>query len=415
VRWFRLGHWVRSGLWFIPVSCIAGGVLLSFGTIALDRASNYALIPQTFTGDAQSALQILSTVAASMVTLTALVLTVVLVVVQLANGQYGPRVVRTFLHDKPSQFAIGVFVATFAHAMLAMREVHGDTVPGLAIVVAYVLIIVSIVVLILYVHHIGQSLRISSIIDSVGDDTVRLVERFEPAGSEAGPPPGTVCVERSGVLFAVDEAALVEAARDADVVLEVVPAIGDFVPIDGVLLRVRGPTAHVDVERLRRAVVLGRDRTLDRDAAYGIRMLVDVALHALSENVDPTTAVQVIDRLHDVLRRLAHRELPAAEHHDEHGSLRLVMRRVSWDGYVDLAFAEIVHFGAESAQVQRRALAALDDLRAWVGDDRRGALERQRERLLDHAGRIIPDDQGIGSGDDLVVTGTPSRVPPAGG
>lgn len=404
MRWFRLGHWVRSGLWFIPVSCVAGGVLLSFGTIALDRASNYALIPHTFTGDAQSALQILSTIAASMVTLTALVLTVVLVVVQLANGQYGPRVVRTFLHDKPSQFAIGAFVATFAHAMLAMREVHGDTVPGLAIVVAYLLIIVSIVVLILYVHHIGQSLRISSIIDSVGDDTVRLAERFEPAGPRTEPAPGTVCVERSGVVFAVDERVLVEAAREADVVVEVVPAVGDFVPIDGVLLRVHGSTTDVDTGRMRHAIVLGRERTLDSDAAYGMRMLVDVALHALSENVDPTTAVQVIDRLHDVLRRLAGRALPGAERYDEQGALRLVMRRVSWDGYVDLAFEEIVHFGVDSAQVRRRLLAAFDDLSACVDDDRRPALERQREHLLDRAGgRIVADDQGIGSGDDLVV------------
>jgi uncharacterized membrane protein len=195
------------------VSCVAGGVLLSFITIAIDRASNGALVPQTYTGDAQSALQILSTVAASMVTLTGLVLTVVLVVVQLANGQYGPRVVRTFLQDKPSQFAIGVFVATFAHAMLAMREVHGDTVPGLAIVVAYVLVVVSIVVLILYVHHIGRSLRVSSIIDSVGDDTLRLVDaRFEP-GAPAESDPNGFCSCRSGVLFATYAPMLVYFAR----------------------------------------------------------------------------------------------------------------------------------------------------------------------------------------------------------
>jgi uncharacterized membrane protein len=344
-----------------------------------------------------------------MVTLTALVLTVVLVVVQLANGQYGPRVVRTFLHDKPSQFAIGVFVATFAHAMLAMREVQGDKVPGLAIVVAYMLIIISIVVLILYVHHIGQSLRISSIIDSVGDDTVRLAERLPAARSQPDAAPGTVCVERSGVVFAVDELALVAAAREADVVVELVPAVGDFVPIDGTLLRVHGSATRIDEARMRRAVVLGRDRTLDNDAAYGIRMLVDVALHALSENVDPTTAVQVVDRLHDVLRRLARRELPAAKHYDEHGSLRLVMRRIAWDGYVDLAFQEIIDFGTDSTQVCRRVLGALDDLRTWVDDDRRPALERQRERLLDRAPGLVADDQGLGSGDDLVVDLTGGR------
>lgn len=404
MRWFRLGHSLRSSLWFIPVSCVAAGVLLSFATIAIDRASNGSLVPQTFTGDAQSALQILSTVAASMVTLTGLVLTVVLVVVQLANGQYGPRVVRTFLQDKPSQFAIGVFVATFAHAMLAMREVHGDTVPGLAIVVAYILIVVSIVVLILYVHHIGRSLRVSSIIDSVGDDTLRLVDaRFEP-GAPSQSDPNVICARRSGVLFATDEPMLVDVARQADVVLELVPAVGDFVPLDGQLVLIHGTAARVDVERLRGALVLGRERTLNNDAAYGIRMLVDVAVHALSDNVDPTTAVQVVDRLHDVLRRLGTRRLPGPECYDDHGSLRLLVPRVSWEGYVHMAFDEVVDFGADSVQVCRRVLAALDDLERALGEDRRPALRQERQRLFDRSGAsIVADDQGLGSGADLMA------------
>jgi uncharacterized membrane protein len=404
VRWFRLGHSLRSSLWFIPVSCVAGGVILSFITIAIDRASNGSLVPQTFTGDAQSALQILSTVAASMVTLTGLVLTVVLVVVQLANGQYGPRVVRTFLQDKPSQFAIGVFVATFAHAMLAMREVHGDTVPGLAIVVAYILIVVSIVVLILYVHHIGRSLRVSSIIDSVGDDTLRLVDaRFEP-GAPAPRDPNVICARKSGVLFATNEPVLVEVAREADVVLEVIPAVGDFVPLDGQLVRVHGPASGVDAERLRGALVLGRERTLNNDAAYGIRMLVDVAVHALSDNVDPTTAVQVVDRLHDVMRRLGTRRLPGPECYDDHGSLRLMVPRVSWEGYVHMAFDEVIDFGADSVQVCRRVLAALEDLERALGEDRRPALRQARQRLFDRSGAsLVADDQGLGSGADLMT------------
>ena len=122
-----------------------------------------------------------------MVTLTALVLTITMVVVQLAMGQFTPRVLRTILRDRPSQVAIGVFVATFAHAMLVMREVQAPTpgdpegyVPGLAIVVAYVLVIVSILVLVGYVHHIGQSLRVASLIESVGTESREVLERLYP-------------------------------------------------------------------------------------------------------------------------------------------------------------------------------------------------------------------------------------------
>ena len=110
----------------MPVLCVLLGAALSFGTIAIDRAFDYDLVPVVGRGGPDAALAILSTIAASMVSLAALVLTITMVVVQLAMGQFSPRIVQTFLRDKPSQIAIGLFVATFAHAMLALREVRFD-------------------------------------------------------------------------------------------------------------------------------------------------------------------------------------------------------------------------------------------------------------------------------------------------
>ena len=84
----------------------------------------YQLIPPSLIGGPDAALGILTTVATSMVSLTALVLTIVLVVVQLAMGQFSPRIVQRLLRDRPSQLAIGLFVATFVHTLLALREVQ---------------------------------------------------------------------------------------------------------------------------------------------------------------------------------------------------------------------------------------------------------------------------------------------------
>src|SRR5215210_722691 len=120
----RLLMHVRSSLWFVPVLCVLAGVGISLGTIALDRLFGYDALPRGLVGGPDAAIAVLSTVAASMVSLTALVLTITMVVVQLAMGQFSPRIVQTILRDKPSQIAIGLFVATFVHAMLAMREVH---------------------------------------------------------------------------------------------------------------------------------------------------------------------------------------------------------------------------------------------------------------------------------------------------
>src|SRR5881394_2062273 len=156
IRSMRLGPQVRSSLWFIPVVCVGAGVVLSFVTLWIDGMSGYTLVPRTFTGGPDAALAILGAVATSMVSLAALVLTITMVVVQLAMGQFSPRIVQTILKDKPSQLAIGVFVGTFAFAMLAMRDVlignsGAGRVPGVTVLVAFGLVVVSIMVLVLYV------------------------------------------------------------------------------------------------------------------------------------------------------------------------------------------------------------------------------------------------------------------------
>src|SRR4051795_4287321 len=177
-------HSLHTSLWVIPFACAVAGILLSLGTVWIDRSVGDTFVPRVLTGDPNAALIILSTIAASMVSLTALVLTITSVVVQLAMGQFSPRSVRPFLQDRPSQFAIGVFVGTFAHAMLAMRAVlsfsHPGDVPGLTIVVSYTLVIVDIVVLVAYVHHIANSLKVDSIIRSIGTETRGLIDKLFP-------------------------------------------------------------------------------------------------------------------------------------------------------------------------------------------------------------------------------------------
>ena len=258
-----IGH-VTSSLWFVPVLCVLAGVAISFGTIALDRAFDYDAIPQSLVGGPTAAAEILSTVAVSMVSLTALVLTITMVVVQLAMGQFSPRIVQRILQDKPSQLAIGLFVATFVHAILALREVTdlGDgtgQVPGIAVVTAFVLVLVSIAVLVLYVHHIGQSLRVSSLIELVGKDTRKLIERKYPDQvSDEEPEPGSprvVRAEKSGVITAIGFDGLVEEAERADCVLELVPALGEFVPAEAPLFRVHGEAHGLDEKRLQTSLI----------------------------------------------------------------------------------------------------------------------------------------------------------------
>ena len=220
-----------------------------------------------------------------------------------------------------------------------------------------------------------------------------------------------VCAPHSGRRVAPRRSGTRGLATDADVVLELSAGLGAFVPAGSMLVTIRGTGDDVDEERITNAVVLGLDRSLDQDVGYGLRLLVDIAERSLADSpfLDPTTAVQALDRLHDCLRQLAPRPFPSGRLVDEEGRLRVVVPVMTWDDYVRLAFEEIRLAGAGSPQVARRLREVLDDLLDVAPPDRRSVLESELE-LLDAAVRdryhdprdvelaSVADRQGLGMG-----------------
>lgn len=421
---------LKSGLWFIPLVYAFAGLMINFVTVMVDRRTDYELVPIDLIGGPDAALAILGTVAASMISLLATVLSITMVVVQLAMAQFSPRIVQTFLQDRPSQNAIGLFVATFVQAMLSMREVQVSedepVVPGVSVAVTFLLVIVVIVVLVIYVHHIGRALRVSALIELVGDNTRDLLDTTYPDRVD-GPvddDPTLVTARSSGVLSLVGRDQIVELARTAGARVDLVPAIGQFVPAGAPLARLSGATRdHIDLDKLHEALSLTLERTLEQDVAFGVRMLVDMGLKAISESprADPTTAVQVIDRVHDVLRQLSHRKLPDGAERDDDGVVRLVVPSMDWSAYVRLGFEELRLSGSSSPQVARRMRAALEDLIDHAPTDRRAPLEEQLELLNDSIVATVSDErdrtfgrradaQGIGAAAGEEVAEVPTAV-----
>jgi uncharacterized membrane protein len=378
-------HQPNAGLWFIPFVCAVAGIVLSVITIAIDRSFGQELVPRAVTGDPNAALIILSTVAASMVSLTALVLTITSVVVQLAMGQFSPRSVRPFLQDRPSQFAIGVFVGTFAHAMFAMREVRSfgqeGFVPGITICVSYLLVFTSVVVLVAYVHHIANALKIDSVIELVGDETRSTFDRLlEPSvGPECAA--NDISAPQAGFVFRIEHDDLIDEAMKADVTLHLQHPVGSFVPEGGVLIRWEGARSP-DVEAVRRAVSIGPERRMEQDGAFGLQILVDIVERALSDNFsDQTTAAQGIDRLYDIVRSLARRAFPLGRFNGSDGREHLVVPELGWDDYLAIAFDRVIRAAVGSPAVLSRLRVVLTDLVTVAPSDRRSSIQRRLDQV----------------------------------
>ena len=420
VRRFRFQHLIRTWLWLLPLLCVLAGIGVAVALLAIDKASGYSLVGPGVTGSASSAQSILQVASTALVTLTTIVLSLTLVAVQLAMGQFSPRIVRAILHDRRSQLAIGLFIGTFAYSMTVLRELNGKSsgsapVPGLAVSVDYALIVCAIVTLVLFVHHTAQSIRVGGLIGLVGDETRRQVDRLYPVAREPAPDPDVVPAPDYGILIKLHHRTLVTLAAQADCLLEMVPAMGDFVPRGSPLFKVHGAMPQSQRNAVALGVILARERTHDFEPAFGIRKLVDIAERSIysSPFQDPTTSVQAINAIHDILRRLAVREFPSGVHADANGQPRLVERIMTWDGYVRLAFDELRLAGAGSPQVARRLRAALEDILTVAPPERRPPLNHQvllldagvRRSFQDEAdvrNALEPDLQGIGSGPDVM-------------
>src|SRR5690606_12491150 len=191
------------------------------------------------------------------------------------------------------------------------------------------------------------------------------------------------CGDRGGAVSHIEQEALVRDAARADVLVEVLPRVGDFVPRLSPVMRVYG--GELDEATSRRLVAtlgFAPERTLQQDIAYALRQLCDIGCSALSPSInDPTTAVQVIDQLHELLRMLAPLPDPPEALADDDGVPRVIIPRIGWGDLISLAVTEIRIFGARSPQIPRRLRAMLLDLPEVAPAERQPALATQLEIL----------------------------------
>jgi uncharacterized membrane protein len=368
----------------------------------------------------------LGIIAASMLTFVGVVFTITLVALQLASAQLSPRVIRTFVRSGITKLAFGLFLATFAYAIVVI-VVEGASssasVLRLAVTLGVLLVLASLVVFVVYVTATMRLLQVSWVVTAVADETRRALGRNRPLAasylSAAAPQldqdPRLVRLKgeqddgrggQFGVILGADRGRLVQLGRQYDCLLQFLPKVGEYLPIGAALVAVHGGDGPPD-DAVRGCVHLGRSRTMYQDPLYGIRQLVDVASQALSPAVNqPTTAVVVIDRLEELLLRIGRRPQPTGYFVDTGGVVRLMHPEPTWAETVDLAFTEIAIYGASSPAVTRRLAAAYDRLHESVPFDMRVDVARHIALLEPLASGAIqpehpmatprPDPRGLG-------------------
>lgn len=418
---------LRDTFWFAPTAAMVSVFVVWVGAQALDATvvdalqedRDYETLDELlrFAEDAKA---VVSAVGSAMMTFIGVVFSISLVAVQMASGQFTPRVVRLFVRSRITKATFAVFLATFVLTLLVLTSFDSvddpravTSVPLVQSVLTLCMVGLSLLLFVLYVNATLRLMRISHVIARIASESFRVAASMPvPVGGQeaAGLGAATAWVPhegRAGVLRDVHIARLVRVAGKHGVVLRLIPRIGDFVVPGMPVLAVHGgpvPPRRV----LRYAISVGVERTYHQDLGFGLRQLSDIALRALSSAInDPTTAVQALDRVVQFLAALSRRPLDAALHRDRAGAVRLVQPVPGWTELVDLGFTEVRVCAPGNPQVCRRMLAGLDDLLLLAPPERREPLLRHRELLrqaivltaptpADREFALRPDRQGIG-------------------
>ena len=407
-RLLRGSQWrrevLRTNLWLVPAIEVLGAVILFAITYSVDLAAyhhDFAVPGWALSGSPDAARQILTAIAAAVITVVGVVFSIVIVALTLTSTQFGPRMLRNFIRDRGTQVTLGTFVATFVYAVLALgsigQGVKHDFVPHISISVTLVLMVIDAAVLIYFLHHIAIQIQLPQVIAGIAGDlaaaidlqagdadadgqdepTAQLIAELDGAG-------GAVAAPRSGYLQYLEHRELVRIATERDAVIHVLYRPGHFLVQGHAYATVWPAVAAPQIARdLSRAHVTGPYRTLAQNVSFGLDQLVEICIRALSAAVNDTfTALTCIDWIGDSLYKVTGRWQPTRVYRDSAGNVRVIASETTYGRLVSRGFEKVRQAGRGMPAVLIRQLDALAKIME------RTTTEEERQVLLDQAAMI---------------------------
>jgi uncharacterized membrane protein len=395
---------LRTNLWLVPAIEVVVAAALFVVTYALDQAAYHGVFHYpgwVISGSADAARQILTAIAAAIITVVGVVFSIVIVALTLTSTQFGPRMLRNFIRDRGTQLTLGTFVATFVYSILALGSVgqgaHGTFVPHISITVMLALMVVDLAVLIYFLHHIAVQIQLPQVIAGIAGDLAKAIElqAGDPsAGADAryaamliadmDGPGGEIAAPRSGYLQFIRHRTLVRMAAEVDAVIHLQYRPGHFLVQGYPYATVWPASAAGQVAReLARAHVTGPYRTLAQDVSFGVDQLVEICIRALSPAVNDTfTALTCIDWIGDSLWKVTGRWQPTRVYTDSSGAVRVIATQITYERLVQRSFEKVRQAGRGMPAVMIRQLDALAKI------TERATTPAELQVLLDQAAMI---------------------------
>ena len=415
---------LRASLWFVPGVMIIASIALALVLIEVDsrvKAEWLAAYPRLFGLGADGSRGMLTAIAGSMLTVATLAFSLTLSAVSQASAQFTPRIFRNFMRDRANQFVLGYFVSVFAYCLLVLRTIRGADelkfVPSFAVLTGLALAIGGVLVLIFFIHHIADSLQITTILENITLETKQAVEKMFPqelgnAASENEKAAARevetikewekIPAQAAGYVQDVDTDGLLEYAAEKNILIKMRRGIGQFAGSGAVLAEI-APGAETEeremlidekkIKEINEFFTLKRHRTIEQDAGFGIRQIVDIALKALSPGInDTTTAVSCIDNLGEIVGEIARRQIPAKVRSKDDVP-RVIVAAPDFEDYVETAFDQIRISGKGNQAIFERLLSAIMFVAECATDKtRRDVLAKQVALVGEYAEQTLETD-----------------------
>jgi len=390
---------IAASLWFVPTIFAAASIVAANLTIWLDAQVDAPIgVRPDLVSDPGTATTFAAAIAAATLAFVAVVFATTLVAIQLAASQYSPRTVRIFIRSRITRVTLGLFLATFVFSLIVLVSNRAPVAsakqfaPVVSVTTLLALSLATVFGFVAYLHGVVRLMRVQYLLEAIAAESRQAIEEnFPPASAyvDVEPPlrdpaPRRLCYTgTAGVITATDLHGLVELCRQKDCWLELTVGVGEYLAHGTTIALVHGgDLGDRDVTRF---FLIGGERTFVQDPAFGFRQLVDIAIRALSPAVnDPTTGVQAIDRIGDLLAITGKRLDPTGLRVDTSGTVRVKRKLRNFDGLLVLFLTEVIRYGADAPQVVRRLHGLLDELESTLPAERQPAVAGQRS-LLDAA------------------------------